>query len=219
MTDLKSIHVIGQTDLRMNTRKRGRKRREGGGDENNTVNHSGTQINIMKAAEQANIASTASPVNASKWLHIPQQPPGPLPRPSHIIDTTHQQQNQPQQQQQQQQTGGKHDDIRNIKVELKRNTTQKRVHLAPKKAPTIPKKSLKQHNKANKTRKVVLGLSSLKKRVTRANKLKEKMTQLPINKLKEQLIKKGLIKVNSKAPEHVLRQIATDAQIVASKSL
>jgi hypothetical protein len=53
----------------------------------------------------------------------------------------------------------------------------------------------------------------------KANKLTKKAKDMPIEKLKEQLIQKKLIKSTSKAPESVLRQIAADAQIVAGKAL
>ena len=43
--------------------------------------------------------------------------------------------------------------------------------------------------------------------------------KIPTEKIREQLIKKGLIKENSKAPEAVLRQIYTDAIVVAQKAL
>ena len=55
--------------------------------------------------------------------------------------------------------------------------------------------------------------------MTRAKKLRDKVKDIPIDKLKEELIKKKLIKPTSKAPESVLRQIATDAHIVAGKAL
>jgi hypothetical protein len=42
---------------------------------------------------------------------------------------------------------------------------------------------------------------------------------MPIDKLKDKLIKGGLIKANSKAPESVLRQIAEDAALVKNKAL
>ena len=42
---------------------------------------------------------------------------------------------------------------------------------------------------------------------------------MPLDKLREHLIQKKLIKATSKAPESILRQIAADSQIVAGKSL
>ena len=42
---------------------------------------------------------------------------------------------------------------------------------------------------------------------------------MPLEILREKLIKGGLIKSNSKAPESVLRQIAADAEVVKNKAL
>ena len=42
---------------------------------------------------------------------------------------------------------------------------------------------------------------------------------MPIEVLKEKLVKGGLIKPTSKAPESVLRQIAADAAVVKNKAL
>jgi len=42
---------------------------------------------------------------------------------------------------------------------------------------------------------------------------------MPLDKLKEELVKKKLIKPTSKAPEGVLRQIAADAQVLEDKAL
>ena len=42
---------------------------------------------------------------------------------------------------------------------------------------------------------------------------------MPIEALKDKLIKGGLIKANSKAPENVLRQIAADAETLKNKAL
>jgi hypothetical protein len=70
-----------------------------------------------------------------------------------------------------------------------------------------------------KTRKIVLGLVSLQKRQTRAKKISQKMKEMPLDRLKQQLVEQGLIKTTSKAPESVLRQIAADAQIVGGNGL
>ena len=42
---------------------------------------------------------------------------------------------------------------------------------------------------------------------------------MPIETLKEKLIKGGLIKANSKAPDNILRQMAADAEVVKNKAL
>jgi len=104
---------------------------------------------------------------------------------------------------------------RQIKVELKKKTTAKKVHLQPKKADSS---SSKKHL-TRKIRKVSIGISSLHKRITRAKKVHTTIKAMPLDKLREHLIQKKLIKATSKAPESILRQIAADSQIVAGKSL
>jgi len=112
--------------------------------------------------------------------------------------------------------GGAQHDVRQIKVELKKKQDAKKVQLHPKKADGG---AAKKGAKTRKARKVMLGVSSLHKRMTRAKKMHKKAAEMPLDKLKEELIKKKLIKPTSKAPESVLRQIAADAQIVAGKAL
>ena len=93
----------------------------------------------------------------------------------------------------------------------------KRVQLVPKKAHSEAKAGAV--TKKKKTRRIILGLVSLKKRQTRANKINTKVKEMPLDLLKKHLIEKNLIKPSSKAPESVLRQIAADAQIVSGKGL
>lgn len=107
------------------------------------------------------------------------------------------------------QIGGK------VKVELRKTQEAKKVQLVPKQA-SMPETPVK---KRKKTRKVMLGLVSLKKRQTRARTITDRVHVVPLEQLKKQLVEKGLIKTTSKAPESVLRQIAADAQIVAGYGL
>ena len=97
------------------------------------------------------------------------------------------------------------------KVKLDKSQPTKKVRLEPKKdlkdLPTNPKKK--------KTRKITMGLVSLKKRQTRAKKISEKVKEMPLEKLRKHLIDRNLIKATSKAPESILRQIAADSQIVS----
>ena len=152
----------------------------------------------------SNPASNAASADSSNWLRYPQ---GPVPRK---VNEAY--------------TGGKHSDKdkdkdkdkdteKHVKVELKKKITFKKVHLNPKtKSKINPKKT-------KKSRKFVLGLSTFHKRITRAKKACKKINELPLDKLKEKLIKDGLIKSTSKAPESVLRQIANDAAIVNKRAL
>jgi hypothetical protein len=100
------------------------------------------------------------------------------------------------------------------KVELRKGMQPKKVHLHSKKAVTFAKGIPKR-----KTRKIVLGLVALANRQTRAKKISQRMKEMPIEQLKKQLVEQGLIKVGSKAPESILRQIAADAQIVGGNGL
>jgi hypothetical protein len=114
------------------------------------------------------------------------------------------QQSQPMQPQQMQ--GGKQ-----IRVELKK--------IQSKKVKLHPKREVAKLKPIKKTRKFVLGVSSLHKRMTRAKKMQRTLKEIPLDKLKEQLIKANLIKKTSKAPEAILRQIAEDSQLVGKHML
>lgn len=160
-------------------------------------------------------AVSASSSNSNSWLKYPVGAPVPpriIVEPSHIPSTP---ERAAAPTGQYAQAGGK--DHKHIKVELKKKTTAKKVHLNPKKA-DASKHSSKKHQ-TRKARKVSIGVSSFHKRITRAKKLHKTAKEMPLDKLKEKLIKGGLIKANSKAPESVLRQIAGDAEVVAKKAL
>jgi hypothetical protein len=105
--------------------------------------------------------------------------------------------------------GGSHEQEKNVKVELKKKTEAKSVHLRPKS--DAPKKA-----QTKRRSKLTLGISSLRKRITRAKHIHRNVKNMPLDKLKEELIKKNLIRPTSKAPESVLRQIARDSQMVAT---
>lgn len=106
------------------------------------------------------------------------------------------------------------------KVELRKPQAHRKVLLNPKKYKSSSTSSSSgDHKKTRKNRKITLGLSTLHKRVTRAKKIREQVKEIPLADLRKELIKRGLIKDTSKAPESILRQIAADAQIVAGKGL
>ncbi len=102
----------------------------------------------------------------------------------------------------------------------------KTVHLAPKgtavaavAAAASSASSAKKAHATKRARRITLGLQALKKRQTRAHKIHADVKDMPSAKVREHLIAKKIIKPTSKAPEKVLRQIATDVQIVAGKGL
>jgi hypothetical protein len=105
-----------------------------------------------------------------------------------------------------------------IKVELKKRPTAKKVHLHPKKV-DAPKTPLVKKTQTKKARKISLGISALHMKMKSAKKTHKRMKEMPLDKLKEELVKKKLIKSTSKAPEGVLRQIAADAQVLEDKAL
>ena len=105
--------------------------------------------------------------------------------------------------------GGYHEQEKNVRVELKKKTEAKSVHLRPKS--DAPKKA-----QTKRRSKLTLGISSLRKRITRAKHIHRHVKNMPLDKLKEELIKKNLIRPTSRAPESVLRQIARDSQMVAT---
>ncbi len=74
-----------------------------------------------------------------------------------------------------------------------------------------------QHQK--KTRKITIKLQGLKRRITRARKTARMSKTLPIDHIRKELVSRKLLKANSKAPEGMIRQMYTDAKIVANKSL
>jgi len=152
---------------------------------------------------KTSVATTAAPTN---WTTTPLTPVPPIITPAPSMLAPHPPPLPSQQ-------GGKQ-----IKVELKKKVVHKPVHLQPKK-PDAPKASIGKKNPTRKVRKVVLGVSSLHKRMTRAKKVHKKMKDMPLDKLKELLVSKKLIKPTSKAPESVLRQIAADSHILTDKAL
>ena len=176
-------------------------------------------MNVVKGIESTStIASTAASTNSNTWLKYPQNAPVPpvmksFVQPSHLPSSPDKVA-APTGQYAVQQGGNKQ-----IKVELKKKTNTKKVHLQPKKAEVTKLHAASKKNHTKKIRKVTLGVSSLHKRMTRAKKLHKNIKEMPIDKLKDKLIKGGLIKPSSKAPESVLRQIASDAEVVAKKAL
>jgi len=223
MSEIKTVNISGSaaSDLGGNvsrkTRKTAKKNQTGGSDE--SVRGLAPGMNVVKGIESSSsVASTAASSNSNTWLKYPSGAPVPpntasMISPSHIPSSPDKSA-APTNQYAVQQGGNKQ-----IKVELKKKSHTKKVHLQPKKVDVqkLHLSSKKHHTKKN--RKVTLGVSSLHKRMTRAKKLHKSIKEMPIDKLKDKLIKGGLIKPTSKAPESILRQIASDAEVVAKKAL
>lgn len=214
--EIKSVNITGNAAADITggkrTRRTAKKKQDGGSEDVRGVS---PVMNSVKGVEStSSVATNAGSSNSNTWLKYPAGAPVPpkinfSPEPSHIPSSPDK--SAAPTGQYAQAGGSKH-----IKVELKKKVTAKKVHLNPKKA-EAPKHSKKHQTR--KVRKVTLGVSSLHKRITRAKKLHRKMKEMPIDTLRDKLIKGGLIKANSKAPESVLRQMAADAEVVRNKAL
>ena len=223
--EIKSVNISGAAAYDLTgTPKRGgkrntKKKQDGGAAESiEQIRGVSSQINLVKGIESpSQIAATAASPNTKTWLQYPATAPVPpqinpvaarvpaatqsaAPTNQYAVPTALQ--------------GGAH--TKQIKVELRKKESAKKVHLNPKKIEA--QKTSKKHQ-TRKLRKVTLGIKSLHKRLTRAKKLHKEIKDMPIETLKEKLVKGGLIKSTSKAPESVLRQIAGDAAVVAKKAL
>lgn len=221
MTEIKTINITGTavdsiSGIESKKARRNTKKSQNGGSPENIKGVSSV-MNIVKGVEtQSTLASTAASTNSNTWLKYPQGAPVPPqinmnPTLSHV--PTSEDKVAAPTGQYGQQGGTKH-----IKVELKKKVATKKVHLNPKKS-EVPKAQIAKKNTTRKIRKVTIGLTSLQKRMTRAKKLHKEVKDMPIDKLRDKLIKGGFIKENSKAPEGVLRQIAADAEVVKNKAL
>jgi hypothetical protein len=224
MSEIKTVNINGSAvsalpELLGNESKKTRRNKKNQvGGSSDAVRGVAPVMNVVKGMEStSSIASSAASPNSNTWLKYPQNAPVPPVMKSFVhasyLPSSPDKVAAPTGQYAVQQGGTKQ-----IKVELKKKAITKKVHLQPKKADVPKLHSSKKHH-TKKIRKVTLGVSSLHKRMTRAKKLHKNIKEMPFDTLKDKLIKKGLIKSSSKAPESVLRQIASDAEVVAKKAL
>ena len=228
MAEYKAVRITGGAVADLSGGKRTRKRKVKGGDpdepsmlsmpkpsiplesfKNATITKVGTvggSTGITSAGITTTFTGTMKGGVASLMPVPPPTAPFPLPAPALTSLKPQPPMQQMQQAQQTQMQGGKQ-----IRVELKK--------IQSKKVKLHPKRELANQKPVKKTRKFVLGISSLHKRMTRAKKMQRTLKEIPLDKLKEQLIKANLIKKTSKAPEAILRQIAEDSQLVGKHML
>ena len=202
MSDTKTVTISGgaASDLSGGKRRRTYKKKQDGGD-----------IQAVKGVEStSSVAQAAASPNSNTWLKPITNPMPPQIRPVPSYTPPISPPIVPKVETVQQGGATKH-----IRVELKKKSDSKKVHLNPKK----PEKHVSKKHQTKKSRKITLGVVSLHKRITHAKKLHKKVKEMPIEVLKEKLVKAGLIKSSSKAPENVLRQIAADAAVVKNKAL
>ena len=219
MTEYKAVRITGGAVADLSGGKRTRKRKvKGDPDEspsmlsmpNPSMSKPSIPLESFKNATITKVGTTAG--GAAALMPVPPST-APFPLQAPALTSLRPQPQQPQQPQpqqsqqpQQQMQGGKQ-----IRVELKK--------IQSKKVKLHPKREVAKLKPIKKTRKFVLGVSSLHKRMTRAKKMQRTLKEIPLDKLKEQLIKANLIKKTSKAPEAILRQIAEDSQLVGKHML
>ena len=226
MTEYKAVRITGGAvaDLSGGKRTRKRKVKEDPDESPSMLSMPNPSMPKSSISLESFKNATITKVGGAPSLMPVPSPTAPFPLPAPALTSLRsppmqqmqQMQPQPQQQQQQhsqlqqtQQTqmqGGKQ-----IRVELKK--------IQSKKVKLHPKREVAKLKPIKKTRKFVLGVSSLHKRMTRAKKMQRTLKEIPLDKLKEQLIKANLIKKTSKAPEAILRQIAEDSQLVGKHML
>jgi hypothetical protein len=201
-TDIKKISVTGDTDVFGGVRqpKRGRSRKAHGGGESAQGAQSAPKItkefSATATSAPAPAASSGQPVAVPAAIPVAS---APTPAPMSVS-----------------QAGGK----RPIKVVLNKvKITHKAVKLNPKKPQQHHDNSTQNQNKTKKSRKIILGIPGLKRRITIAQKIRHKTEQTPIEQLRAELVTKGLLKAGSKTPDGLVRQIAADAQILSKKGL
>jgi hypothetical protein len=223
MAEYKAVRITGGAVADLSGGKKTRKRKVKGGDSDSVPSMPSMPSMPLESFKNATITKMGTVAGGNALMPVPPPTaPFPLPAPAltSFLKPQQPQQMQPQQPQQmqpqqphqmqpqqpQQMQGGKQ-----IRVELKK--------IQSKKVKLHPKREVANQKPIKKTRKFVLGVSSMHKRMTRAKKMQRRLKEMPLDKLKEQLIKANLIKKTSKAPEAILRQIAEDSQLVGKHML
>lgn len=157
-------------------------------------------------------APTPAPSSTPVPMSTPTPAPTPVPSPTPVT-------NAPVTAQQQ---GGK--PVRVILDPSKKKT--KKLVLSPPKTviklpgAAEPVQAQKRNNKTQKvSRRIRVSVDGLKKRVYRAKTIKKESQKMPIEQLKKDLQKAGLIKEGSKAPEGILRQMYSDFEVLKQRAL
>jgi hypothetical protein len=83
-------------------------------------------------------------------------------------------------------------------------------------AATVP---VATRNKTRKTKRINISLSGLTNKMTRANKIKKESKRMDIAVIKKVLVKAGLVKDTTKAPEGILRQMYEDYATIKNRAL
>jgi hypothetical protein len=114
--------------------------------------------------------------------------------------------------------GGSKTPQAHVKVVLAAGKKKSRVILTPAKVKKLP--AAPQQAKTRKVAKRIrMSLNGFGKRVTRANHIRHETKKQKIEEVKKTLVEAKLIKVDSKAPESVLRQMLSDYMMLKNRAL
>ncbi len=132
-----------------------------------------------------------------------------------------------------QSAGASSDKSVKVVLEPAKKKTRKVVLVPPKKINKVPGPStstqssavsqLKKTSSKTKTHKVArrirVSVEGLSKRMNRAKTIKKESQKMTLDQLKKELVKSGLIKPDSKAPEPILRQMYNDYEMLKQRAL
>lgn len=104
-----------------------------------------------------------------------------------------------------------------------KNKTAKVLLAAPKHGKkvggAVASTSAKPHGHRKTAKKVHMSLKGLTSKLRRAKTIRKKATRHTLEEIKQELLKAGLIKADSKAPEDILRQMYADFMTLKKKAL
>ena len=155
-------------------------------------------VPLRGGSDEAVVVPLVAPVPAAAPVPVP----APVPAPTPVV----------------QEAGSKA-----VKVILDPSKKKaKKIVLSPPKAVVklAPGPSSSGAKKTHKvSRRIRVSVDGLNKRVNRAKTIKKESQKMPIEQLKSDLEAAGLIKKGSTAPEHILRQMYSDFQVLKQRAL
>jgi len=198
---VKQVIVTAESFKTSGTRKRRSSARKG--DETRRIHkeqHGGTSPGtvVALAASRGPITANAPVVKASNALDLMKSTTNSTPAP--VTE------------------GGSKTPQGPVKVVLAAGKKKSRVILTPAKLKKLP--GAPQQAKTRKVAKRIrMSLNGFGKRVTRANHIRHHAKKQTIEEVKKTLVEAKLIKVDSKAPESVLRQMLSDYMMLKNRAL
>jgi hypothetical protein len=87
-------------------------------------------------------------------------------------------------------------------------------------APPVVTKTISGKNKTLKVaRRIRMNVDGLTRKMNRAKTIKKESEKMPMDTMKKELVSVGLIKLESKAPDSILRQMYSDFQMLKQRAL